>query len=95
VTNSGAATCFITATANHYSPAPPQDYVVQAGETVDIPWPLAASAHWYDFTLTSDHDKRWTRRLAGHVETGLPSTSDPAYGQGGAGQERVFGNGFE
>jgi phospholipase C len=93
VTNSGAAACQITATANHYSSAPPQDYVVEAGATVDIVWPLAASAHWYDFTLTSDHDKRWTRRVAGHVETGLPSTSDPAYGQAGA--ERIFGSGFE
>ena len=53
---------------------------------------MAASAHWYDVTLTSDHDKRYARRLAGHVENGQPSTSDPAYGESA---ERIFGAGFE
>jgi len=59
---------------------------------IDIAWPLATSAHWYDVTLTSDHDKRYVRRLAGHVENGQPSTSDPAYG---VAMDRIFGGGFE
>jgi phospholipase C len=33
---------------------------------------------WYDISVTSDLDGRYLRRLAGHVETGEPSTSDPA-----------------
>ncbi|MCO6000321.1 phosphocholine-specific phospholipase C [Actinoallomurus rhizosphaericola] len=33
---------------------------------------------WYDLSVTSDHDKTFVRRLVGHVETGRPSTSDPA-----------------
>jgi phospholipase C len=33
---------------------------------------------WYDLAVTSDHDHAFLRRLAGHVETGRPSTSDPA-----------------
>ena len=33
---------------------------------------------WYDISVTSDLDGHYLRRLAGHVETGDPSTSDPA-----------------
>ncbi|HEY0541039.1 MAG TPA: phospholipase C, phosphocholine-specific [Actinoallomurus sp.] len=36
------------------------------------------SGGWYDLSVTSDHDHAFLRRLAGHVETGRPSTSDPA-----------------
>ncbi|QKW10131.1 phospholipase C, phosphocholine-specific [Streptomyces sp. NA04227] len=35
---------------------------------------------WYDVTVTSGHDAEYQRRYAGHVETGSPSTSDPALG---------------
>ncbi|HET6708266.1 phosphocholine-specific phospholipase C [Amycolatopsis sp.] len=35
------------------------------------------SGNWYDVSVVSDHDPRFLRRLAGHVETGRPSTSDP------------------
>ncbi|MBS7456935.1 phosphocholine-specific phospholipase C [Coralloluteibacterium stylophorae] len=41
---------------------------------------IAAHAHWYDLTLRSRQDPGWRRRLAGHVETGAPSLSDPAIG---------------
>ena len=36
---------------------------------------------WYDVTVTSSGDPRFIRRLAGHVETGRPSISDPALAQ--------------
>ncbi|MFJ3551780.1 phosphocholine-specific phospholipase C [Streptomyces sp. NPDC090114] len=39
---------------------------------------LHASHHWYDLTITSPGDATYRRRFAGHVETGRPSTSDPA-----------------
>jgi phospholipase C len=35
---------------------------------------------WYDVTITSSADSRFVRRLAGHIETGRPSISDPALG---------------
>ncbi|MGW2351564.1 phosphocholine-specific phospholipase C [Actinacidiphila glaucinigra] len=35
---------------------------------------------WYDLSVTSDLDGAFRRRLAGHVETGRESTSDPAIG---------------
>ena len=37
--------------------------------------------HWYDVTLTSTRDKTFRRRLAGHIETGRPSKSDPLIGR--------------
>jgi phospholipase C len=36
---------------------------------------------WYDITVTSSGDARFVRRLAGHVENGRPSISDPALGR--------------
>jgi phospholipase C len=39
---------------------------------------LEASNGWYDVTVVSAQDGAFLRRLAGHVETGRPSTSDPA-----------------
>jgi len=41
---------------------------------------LHKSAGWYDLTITVDSDLTFSRQLAGHVETGHPSTSDPAIG---------------
>jgi phospholipase C len=35
---------------------------------------------WYDVTVTSGADAAFVRRLAGHVEDGRPSVSDPALG---------------
>lgn len=41
---------------------------------------LAATGGWYDFEVTSLHLPGWRVRLAGRVENGQPSTSDPAMG---------------
>jgi phospholipase C len=35
---------------------------------------------WYDLVVTVDGDPAYVRELAGHVETGRPSTSDPSLG---------------
>jgi phospholipase C len=51
---------------------------VQAGTEVTDAWPIARAMHWYDRSITVDEDKTWLRRLAGHIETGRPSSSDPA-----------------
>ena len=50
----------------------------RAAESVLIPSLLTKG--WYDVTVTSHDDPAYLRRLAGHVETGLPSISDPALG---------------
>jgi len=52
--------------------------VVRAGRRTGYPVETAAGGHWYDISVVSDRDKSFSRRFAGHVETGRPSVSDPA-----------------
>ncbi|HTU53830.1 MAG TPA: phospholipase C, phosphocholine-specific [Acetobacteraceae bacterium] len=44
--------------------------------SVRVEWNVAASGHWYDIVVTGPHGE--STRLAGHVETGRPSITDPA-----------------
>jgi len=37
---------------------------------------------WYDFTVTVESDASFRRQLAGHVEAGKDSMTDPAIGAG-------------
>jgi len=41
-------------------------------------WQLKKSFGWYDLTVTTSSDKSFLRQLAGHVETGKDSVTDPA-----------------
>ena len=43
---------------------------------------LEESFGWYDFTVRVDSDARFQRQMAGHLETGKPSVTDPAMGGG-------------
>jgi phospholipase C len=43
-------------------------------------WSLDSSYGWYDFTITTSSDSSFQHRLAGHLETGRDSMSDPAIG---------------
>lgn len=72
--NTGPAplTCRITDTA--YGGGT-HDLAVAAGQQVEDAWPIAASHHWYDLTVTAG-TANW--RMSGHIETGQPSFSDPA-----------------
>jgi phospholipase C len=54
-----------------------QNIVVPSGETQQHEYHLESSFGWYDLSITSG-EERYLRRFAGHVETGQPSTSDPA-----------------
>ncbi len=53
---------------------------VAPGETLTRHWALEASFGWYDFTVEVEADSTFKRNLAGHVETGSDSMSDPAIG---------------
>jgi phospholipase C len=44
---------------------------------------LRKSFGWYDFTVLVDSDASFERRLAGHVENGRDSVTDPAMGAAG------------
>ncbi|MDT3400098.1 phospholipase domain-containing protein [Streptomyces sp. B1866] len=64
--------------ADAYGHEPPATYrLAPGGRAVHVARP-ARSHGWYDLTVRSDRDAAFLRRLAGHVETGRPSTSDPA-----------------
>jgi len=41
---------------------------------------VKSSYGWYDLGIRVDTDPGFLRRLAGHVENGLDSASDPAFG---------------
>ncbi len=49
-----------------------------AGGSTVLRWPLATTAGWYDFAIRIDGEPAFLRRLAGRVENGRDSISDPA-----------------
>lgn len=75
--NGGAGPAVFVVTANQYVAFSAERTVVARSETV-LRLPLAASGHWYDFSVTVRGQADYLRRFAGHVETGLPGFSDPA-----------------
>jgi phospholipase C len=54
---------------------------LQAHDSLNISSNRGKSFGWYDFTLTADADSSFSRQLAGHVETGKDSVTDPAIGK--------------
>jgi len=50
------------------------------GESGSRSWSLAPIWGWYDLVITVDDDPQFERRLAGHLENGEDSISDPAMG---------------
>jgi len=42
---------------------------------------LESSFGWYDLSVQTDADRDFLRRLAGHLENGRDSASDPAFGR--------------
>ncbi|QES05965.1 phospholipase C, phosphocholine-specific [Streptomyces venezuelae] len=74
-TNAGT-TATVTLT-NAYG-GTPATLTVAKGATVTRTVDVSAAHRWYDITVTSSASTDYVRRLAGHVETGAPSQSDPA-----------------
>jgi len=57
-------------------------YLLQPQASVTFASDLGESFGWYDLTVSVSSDAGFQRQLAGHVETGRPSVSDPAIGGG-------------
>jgi phospholipase C len=55
-------------------------HVLQPHNSVTYVSQLHKSFGWYDITVRVDSDASFERQLAGHVESGKPSVSDPAFG---------------
>lgn len=52
--------------------------VLKPGQTTNKQWTLGDFLGWYDLVVTVKEDPAFAYRLAGHVETGKHSISDPA-----------------
>lgn len=76
--NNGNQPCTFVLQALKYYPAAATEVRVVARSRSSLRLPLAASQHWYDFALRVKETPGWLRRLAGHLENGQPSISDPA-----------------
>ncbi len=79
LSNDGASSCTFTLTANAYRRGS-ISVRVKAGARRTRRRPLRHG--WYDVTITCVGDDAFARRLAGHVENGRPSVTDPAIGLG-------------
>jgi phospholipase C len=79
VTNTGEATVQLAVAPGAYADRlKPWRTKLSPGETDSHVWNLAALGGWYDFVVTTNGVA--PQRLAGRIETGKPSTSDPAMG---------------
>jgi phospholipase C len=76
LTNPGSASVRLTV-ADAYT-GNRATHVLRPGARVTETVHTHRSNNWYDISVTSERDAKFLRRLAGHVETGRPSTSDPA-----------------
>jgi phospholipase C len=79
--NVASSPCTVTIRDNAYG-APARTCRLAPDTRHEASWNLIASNNWYDLSVTSDIDPHYLRRFAGHLESGLPSSSDPAMAQG-------------
>ena len=63
---------------NAYAPHDHHNLNLGPGAEALDAWPIAAAGHWYDISVAVAAEPAYGRRLAGHIETGRPSRSDPA-----------------
>lgn len=48
------------------------------GRTLKLRWSLEATFGWYDFTVEVESDATFRQQIAGHLENGKDSMTDPA-----------------
>jgi phospholipase C len=76
--NEGTTSVKLTLAANAYTRASARHYHLAPGASVEDAWPVGDTYGWYDLSVTCDSSATFLRRLAGRVESGRPSVSDPA-----------------
>ncbi|MFC4765164.1 phosphocholine-specific phospholipase C [Dyella koreensis] len=76
MTNAGSSTCTFTV-SNGYVGADVRIYSVAAHGSATDHWDLGSSANWYDLKATVAEASGWLRRIAGHMENGAASYSEP------------------
>jgi phospholipase C len=78
VTNRGPRHCDVTAT-NAYGGAS-ISRLLDSGDRTRWRFRVNASHGWYDISIEASSDDSFLHRLAGHLEDGKDSVSDPAFG---------------
>jgi len=78
--SSGSDRVFLLVT-RAYSDPTPMRLEVADGSDQDAVFDLSASGRWYDVEVTVEGDPDFVRLLAGRIENGEPSVSDPAMGE--------------
>jgi phospholipase C len=79
LSNAGATACEVTIL--HGYTRQTERATVSANGTERRHWLLETTSGWYDVLVTVEADLHFQRHLAGHVETGLDSETDPAIGK--------------
>jgi phospholipase C len=82
ITNRGPIACRVTV-ANAYD-NDPLARVLRPGQSFRERWSLRSSFGWYDLAVQTNTDSGFLCQLAGHVENGRGSASDPALGKAGS-----------
>jgi phospholipase C len=78
ITNTSSAAVVLTLTSAYNGKQ--SEVKVRPRSTVSVPAPVFSSTGWYDVSVTVSGDSQYLRRLAGHIENGQPSISDPRLG---------------
>jgi phospholipase C len=76
MTNTGSRACTFTV-SNGYFSEDVRIYAVPANGSRSDSWELSSFANWYDLRVTVAEAHGWMRRIAGHMENGAASTSEP------------------
>jgi phospholipase C len=79
LTNKSARPVRLTVT-DAYGIERPAAYLLRPGARIVHTAHVKRSHCWYDLSVVCEQDGTFLRRLTGHIETGRPSTSDPAIG---------------
>jgi phospholipase C len=53
-------------------------HTLAPGQSLEKGWSLEQSGGWYSFTVGVESDSSFKQQLAGHIETGNDSITDPA-----------------
>lgn len=78
VTNRGAAACTVSIVNSYTNEM--MTHWLDRGQSVRKHWQLRTSHGWYDLAIHVNTDPGFHQRLAGHIETGRESASDPGIG---------------
>jgi phospholipase C len=77
IANTGAAPCAVMVRGGA---GESRRHVISPSATSEDRWSVRNRAGWYDLSVSVEQDAVFLRRFAGHLETGRPSSSDPAIG---------------